>query len=72
MIKKVIFVQLCQALGDNPMSQLLAQTFLETRGAYASLELLIDLLAYLEPELWPKNPSLHKKPKIAEKARVSH
>jgi len=32
------------------------------------LEPLIDLLAYLEPELWPYNPVVHKNRKIVEKA----
>ena len=46
----------------------MAQTFLETRRPSASLEPLIDLLACLEPKLWPKNPVVHK---TAEKAWVS-
>ena len=45
--------------------------FLETRRSSASLEPFIDLLACPEPELWPKNPILHKNPKMAEKAWVS-
>jgi len=50
----------------------LTQFFLETRWSSASLEPLIDLLPCLEPELWLKNPILHKNQKIAEKAWVSH
>jgi len=45
---------------------------LETRWSAASIEPLIDLLACLEPKLWPKNPSLPQNQKIAEKASVSH
>jgi len=44
----------------------------ETRWSSASIESLIDLLACLEPKLWPKNPILLQNQKIAEKARVFH
>jgi len=40
---------------------------LETKRSSASSEPLIDLLAYLEPELWPKNPVLHKIQKLQKK-----
>jgi len=45
---------------------------LETRLSSASIEPLIDLLAYLEPKLWPKKTVVLKIPKTAEKAWVSH
>jgi len=43
---------------------------LEFKRSSASIELLIDLLACLEPELWPKTSVVHKNPKTAEKAWV--
>jgi len=39
---------------------------LETRLTFASLEPLIDFLANLEPELWPKKPIFHKNKKLQE------
>ena len=45
---------------------------LETRQLSASIEPLLDLLACLEPKLWPKNPILPPNQKIAENAWVSH
>ena len=41
--------------------------FLETRRSSRSIELLIDLLACLEPEFWPKNPVMHRNPKLQKK-----
>ena len=39
---------------------------------FRAFELLIDFLACLEPELWPKNPIVPQNQKIAEEAWVSH
>jgi len=49
------------------MSHFLAQVFLETRLLFVFLVPLIDLPAYLEPELWIKNPIFHKNQKVAGK-----
>jgi len=42
------------------MNHFMVQVLLETRLQSASLEPLIDLLAYLEPKLWLKNPIFDK------------
>jgi len=49
------------------MSHFWLKIVLETRRSSASLEPLIDLLAYLEPELWPQNPFCTKKQKLQKK-----
>ena len=41
---------------------------LEARWSPASIELLIDLLACLQPKLWPKHPMLPPNQKLAENA----
>ena len=46
-----VFGQLYQTLGANPISRFFGSSFLETRPKFASLELLIDFLAYLEPQV---------------------
>ena len=46
--------------------------FLGTTQSLASIEPLLDLLACLEPKLWPKNSILPQNQKIAENAWVSH
>jgi len=53
------------------MSHFWLKIFVETRRSSASLELLIDLLAYLESELWLKNPIFHKNKKMQEKRESS-
>jgi len=40
----------------------------ETKRSNASIEPLIDLVACLEPKLWPKNPIVTQNQKIAENA----
>jgi len=40
--------------------------FVETKRSNASIEPLIDLVACLEPKLWPKNPIVTQNQKIAE------
>ena len=45
---------------------------LETRRSSTSLVPPTDLPARLEPDLWSKSPVLHKNPKTAVKAWVSH
>ena len=42
--------------------------FWEPTQSPASIEPLLDLLACLEPKLWPKNPILPQNQKIAENA----
>jgi len=49
------------------MTHGLAQFFWETRPKSASLEPLIDLLAYLEPKLGFKNPVFDKIQKVSKK-----
>jgi len=39
----------------------------ENRPKFASLEPFIDFLAYLEPELWLKNPVFDKNQKVSQK-----
>jgi len=62
-----IFDQLYLAQGANSMSHFWGKIVVETRRSFASLDPLIDLLAYLEPELWSKNPIFHKNKNIAGK-----
>jgi len=50
-------------LGAKPF---LGSSFFETRLWSASSEPLIDLLAYLEPNLWLKNPVFHKIQKVSQ------
>jgi len=53
--------QVYLALGANPMGHFFGSIFfLESRLSYQSLELLIGLLAYLEPKLWLKIQNLLK------------
>ena len=54
------FGHLYPALRANPMSHFFGSSFLETRLWSASLEPLIDFLAYLEPKLRAKNQNLAK------------
>ena len=49
-----IFDQLWLALDANPMSRFFGSIFLETRWSSVYIEPLIDLLACLEPKLWPQ------------------
>jgi len=44
---------------------------LKTRPKSASIEPLIDLLAYLKPKLWVKNPVFGKSQKVSRKAYFS-
>ena len=46
--------------------------FLKTRWSPALIEPLLDLLACLEPKLWPKNPILPPKSENCRNAWVSH
>jgi len=54
------FSQFYLALGANPLSQFMAQVFMETMLWSASLVLLISFLACLEPKLWLKTPIFDK------------
>jgi len=45
----------------------LAQVFLATRQKSAPLKPLIELLGYLEPKFWHKNPVFEKIQKVSQK-----
>ena len=62
-----LFGQTYLALGANPTSHFWLKFLLETWLSSASLEPLIDLLAYAGQELWLKNPISHKNQNIAGK-----
>jgi len=51
-----------------PWAKFWVKLVLKTRQLSASIETLLDLLACLEPKLWPKNPILPQNQKIAENA----
>ena len=55
------------ALGTNPMSHFFGSKLFWRLDDHPSLGPFIDLLAYLEPDLCPNNPVLHKNPKTAKK-----